>query len=142
MCDAVLELMPALQELYSEERAEITHRLWHSLPNIREELFSEYDPELYETIVNRIDHARQYKPARLTASGASLCEQALALSQEDRGDVAHVLWQSLPSMYGLFGEDDPELIAELNRRIADFESGKTKGIPHEEVMARLKEKYG
>lgn len=40
------------------------------------------------------------------------------------------------------GTLDPEYIAEINRRIADFEAGKTKPIPGEEVMRRLKEKYG
>ncbi|HEY1190880.1 MAG TPA: addiction module protein [Gemmata sp.] len=33
-------------------------------------------------------------------------------------------------------------IPEVERRIADFESGKTVGIPHDEVMRRMKEKYG
>jgi len=40
------------------------------------------------------------------------------------------------------GELDPEYIEEINRRVADFEAGKTKLIPGEEVMRRLKEKYG
>jgi putative addiction module component (TIGR02574 family) len=31
---------------------------------------------------------------------------------------------------------------EVNRRIADYEAGKTKLIPADEVMKRLKEKYG
>ncbi len=31
---------------------------------------------------------------------------------------------------------------EINRRIADYEAGKTVGIPHDEVMRRMKEKYG
>jgi putative addiction module component (TIGR02574 family) len=31
---------------------------------------------------------------------------------------------------------------EINRRVADFEAGKTVGIPHDEVMRQMKEKYG
>ena len=31
---------------------------------------------------------------------------------------------------------------EINRRLADFDSGKVKGIPGDEVMRRLREKYG
>lgn len=31
---------------------------------------------------------------------------------------------------------------EVNRRIAEFEAGRTKLIPGDEVMKRLKEKYG
>jgi putative addiction module component (TIGR02574 family) len=32
--------------------------------------------------------------------------------------------------------------AEINRRLADIDAGRTKWIPAEEVMARLKAKYG
>ena len=31
---------------------------------------------------------------------------------------------------------------EINRRVADFEAGRTVGVPHEEVMQQLREKYG
>ena len=142
MSEAVLRLFPALRALYAEERAEITHRLWHSVPDIKQELFTEYDQELFEDIEYRIEHLRDPSPVRLTPEGAALSEQALAMPHNDRLDITHLLWQSLPSMYGLFGEDDPEFIAELNRRIADMDSGKTVGIPHEEVMRRMKDKYG
>ena len=33
-------------------------------------------------------------------------------------------------------------VAECERRIADAEAGRTVAIPHEEVMRRMKEKYG
>ena len=33
-------------------------------------------------------------------------------------------------------------IAECERRVADLDAGRTKLIPAEEVMARMKEKYG
>ena len=39
-------------------------------------------------------------------------------------------------------EWDPEFVAELDRRIADMESGRSKGIPAEEVFRKLREKYG
>lgn len=32
--------------------------------------------------------------------------------------------------------------AEVNRRVAELESGAVQAIPHEEVMRRMKEKYG
>lgn len=32
--------------------------------------------------------------------------------------------------------------AEVNRRVAELESGAVEAIPHEEVMRRMKEKYG
>jgi hypothetical protein len=142
MSDEVAELSRLLLALYAEERAEITHRLWDSLPNIKEDLFTYYDQELFEEIVHRIGIVRQFQPARLTAEGMVLCDRVLALPPADRADATHLLWQSLPSMYGLFGEDHPEFTKEVNRRIANFDSGKTVGIPHEVVMARMKEKYG
>jgi hypothetical protein len=40
------------------------------------------------------------------------------------------------------GEWDDEFIDEINRRVADLEAGRTKLIPADEVMARMKEKYG
>ncbi len=43
-----------------------------------------------------------------------------------------------------FGESewDREYIAEIERRIADMDSGKDPGIPHEDSIQRLREKYG
>lgn len=31
---------------------------------------------------------------------------------------------------------------EINRRVADIEAGRAVGIPHEEVMREMREKYG
>ncbi|HET6572156.1 MAG TPA: addiction module protein [Fimbriiglobus sp.] len=68
-----------------------------------------------------------------------------ALSADDRAELMDFL-ASLERA----GEDE-ELTQEeweaawaeeLNRRLADFDSGKTQGIPGEEVMRRLREKYG
>jgi putative addiction module component (TIGR02574 family) len=142
MSDAVLTLFAALRELYAEERAGIAHRLWESLPNIKEDVYTYYDQEMVDEILDRIEYVRQSGPNRLTTDGDTLCQQALAFSREDRGDLVHLLWQSLPSMYGIFGTNDPDFIAEINRRIAECESGKEKGIPAEEVFRHLKEKYG
>jgi putative addiction module component (TIGR02574 family) len=62
-----------------------------------------------------------------------------ALSQEDRAELAQFLLESLgPEM-------DPEVEAswvdELNRRVSEVESGKAVGIPMEEVLRRMREKY-
>src|ERR1700721_2299002 len=114
MNNEVLDLFEALQTLFAEERAEITHRLWQSLTDIKEDLFTYYNEESYEEIVNRIDYMRNGRTICLTAEGVSLCEQVLRMPREDRLEITHILWQSLPSMYGLF--EDPELIEELQRR--------------------------
>jgi putative addiction module component (TIGR02574 family) len=62
------------------------------------------------------------------------------LSTKDRADLAYFLLHSLE------GEDDPAEVAkawekELERRWRRIESGKEKGVPAEEAMAKLREKY-
>jgi hypothetical protein len=39
-------------------------------------------------------------------------------------------------------EYEAELIAECDRRLADMRSGRTVGVPAEQVMREMKEKYG
>jgi putative addiction module component (TIGR02574 family) len=67
--------------------------------------------------------------------------QALQLSPKERGELIHRLIISLDSE----PEDTPEAIAkawdeEIARRVADMEAGKTKWIPADEVMTRLRAK--
>lgn len=61
-----------------------------------------------------------------------------ALTAEERAELAEYLFV----LSGHDEEWDEAFIEEINRRAADMESGKVQGIPHEEVMQRLKEKYG
>jgi len=70
----------------------------------------------------------------------------LALTLAERAEVAEYL-----ATLNATEDDDEELteeewedywIEECNRRMEDMRSGKTVGIPHEEVMRELKEKYG
>ena len=67
--------------------------------------------------------------------------QALSLSPKERGELIHRLIVSLESE----PEDTPEAIAkawdeEISRRVADMEAGRTKWIPADEVMSRLRAK--
>ena len=67
--------------------------------------------------------------------------QALQLSPKERGELIHRLIVSLESE----PEDTPEAIAkawdeEIARRVADMEAGRTKWIPADEVMSRLRAK--
>ena len=39
-------------------------------------------------------------------------------------------------------EDDPEFVAEINRRVESIRNGTAKMIPGDEVMNRLREKFG
>lgn len=70
-------------------------------------------------------------------------EQALQLPPAERGQLIHRLIVSLDGE----PEDTPEAIAlawdeEIARRVADMDAGRTRWIPADEVMARLREKIG
>ena len=50
---------------------------------------------------------------------------------------------AIDDRFGLSDEDyDDVWIEEINRRVADAEAGRTVGIPHDEVMRKMREKYG
>lgn len=68
-------------------------------------------------------------------------EQALQLTPKERGELAHRLIVSLDGE----PEDSPEAIAkawdeEIARRVADMDAGRTKWIPADEVMTKLRAK--
>jgi putative addiction module component (TIGR02574 family) len=65
--------------------------------------------------------------------------QALGLSRADRDELVRSLIASVDGE----PEDTPEAIAraweaEIEQRISDFEAGKTKGTPAEEVFAEIR----
>ena len=65
-----------------------------------------------------------------------IAAEAMRLSAEERADLADKLWLSV---------DTPEEVAaawdaEIERRIAQIDSGEVETIPHEEVIARLRTK--
>ncbi|MEN9361214.1 MAG: hypothetical protein RL095_2749 [Verrucomicrobiota bacterium] len=70
----------------------------------------------------------------------ALTEEILALPSEDRAYLAQRLLESLDAV------PDPEIdrlwAEEIERRIDDLESGKTKAIPAEEVFAAVRARYG
>ena len=68
--------------------------------------------------------------------------QALRLPAEERAELASVLLASLDGE----PEDDPAeverlWIEEVERRLEELRSGKVKGIPAEEVFAKLRSKF-
>ena len=75
----------------------------------------------------------------MTETAQRLRSELATLDSDDRADLAYYLLQSLDE------EVDPnveaEWDAELDRRIADIESGKLQGIPGDEVMAELREMF-
>ena len=67
--------------------------------------------------------------------------EALQLSPEERGELIHRLIMSLESDM----EDSPEAVArawdeEIARRVADMDAGRTKWVPADEVMMKLRKK--
>ncbi len=75
----------------------------------------------------------------MPATIESLVAQAMELPADLREIVAHRLLQSIDEddESGVEAEYDPAWEAEILRRIADFDSGKVKGVPAEEVLAAL-----
>lgn len=67
-------------------------------------------------------------------------DEALKLAEEERGVLAHDLWESFLT------DEEREIqvawIEVAEQRIEDLRSGKAKGIPAEKVMRELREKYG
>lgn len=60
-------------------------------------------------------------------------EAAMRLPEEERAEVAAQLLETFAPL----PEDDPEMAAEIARRIAEMDSGAVKPIPWEEVRQRL-----
>lgn len=76
----------------------------------------------------------------MSRSAEEILEAAMALSAEERAEVAARLQESLG------GFESPEIAAaweeEIARRIKEADEGKVASIPAEEVDRRLREKYG
>jgi len=82
----------------------------------------------------------------MSEAAEKLKPSLLALNVAERAEVAEYL-----ATLNATEEDSEELTEEewdehwadeINRRIADLEAGKTKLIPGDEVMKRLKERFG
>lgn len=67
-----------------------------------------------------------------------ILQEALALSQEDRGRLIDALLRSFEPE--AFTEDEYEAAwtAELDRRLRDFDAGHVKAIPYEQAMAQIR----
>ena len=75
----------------------------------------------------------------MTAVYEHLEAQVLALPERERNALVGRLLESLESTY----EDSPASIEaaweeEIARRVADFEAGRTQGVPYEQVQAELR----
>jgi putative addiction module component (TIGR02574 family) len=73
------------------------------------------------------------------STGASeILSAALSLSDDERASIAYELLHSLkPS--GILSEDDPNFLAELERRAEAFDRGETTAHDWEEVSRELRQ---
>lgn len=69
----------------------------------------------------------------MTQQASDVLQAALRLTEEERAEVAAQLLETFAPL----PEDDPEMAAEIARRIAEMDSGAVKPIPWEEVRRRL-----
>jgi putative addiction module component (TIGR02574 family) len=69
-----------------------------------------------------------------------LKKQIAALSFDDREEIVWFLMHLQGYEWG-HGED-PEWLAELDRRAEELRSGRDPGVPAEQVFAELRRKYG
>lgn len=77
----------------------------------------------------------------MSETAEKLKASLLELSEVERLELANFLYDSLPLPPGVMSSDDPTFDTMLQRRIDEMESGKVVGIPAEQVMKRLREKY-
>jgi putative addiction module component (TIGR02574 family) len=76
----------------------------------------------------------------MTQDASELLKRALALSPEERAELAGSLLESLDA-----ADDDPRAVEaawneEIARRIKDIDSGEAKTVPWEEVRHRISSK--
>jgi len=71
----------------------------------------------------------------MTEKTSKLLQTALALSEEERAELASSLMDSLDKTVEQGAEDAWD--REIARRITDLDSGKAKTVPWEEVRTRI-----
>ena len=75
----------------------------------------------------------------MTIAMKQLMHDALELSVQERAKLAHILIASIDESED--GEIASAWDVELKKRVQEIREGKVKGIPAEEVFAKLEEKY-
>ena len=73
----------------------------------------------------------------MTAATHEVLRSALALSEEERAELAALLIESLDAKVEMDAEVAEQWRAELGRRTAAIDNGTVKTIPWEEVKRRL-----
>lgn len=76
----------------------------------------------------------------MTQAAQHILQAAMALSDDERAEVASALWESIEDGRG--PGLSPEWQAEIANRIREIDSGQVMMLSEEEVNERLREKYG
>lgn len=74
-------------------------------------------------------------------SATEILAAAKALPLEERIEIAQGLWEDIAGN-GYDPDLTPEQMAELDRRLADFEQNPRAGIPLEQVKAEMRQRFG
>ena len=69
-------------------------------------------------------------------SATEILAKARELRPEQRREIAEALLEDLEP------EESPEFIAELDRRLAEFEKNPNDGIPWKQVKAEMRQRFG
>ncbi len=78
----------------------------------------------------------------LSDRGEELVDAILQLDYEEQLAVVELVQHIHARPPGVMSADDPRATEVLNERIRQIESGEAKGIPSEEVHARLDARFG
>ena len=73
----------------------------------------------------------------MTPTVEELREEAMQLSEDDRLVLGEQLLATVPPEPGY----EEAWTREIERRLADFDAGRTEGIPADEVFARLRRRF-
>ncbi|MEI6235430.1 MAG: addiction module protein [Planctomycetota bacterium] len=79
----------------------------------------------------------------MTARSKTIFDEAMRLPADERSQVALALLDSSCDEDDTLVDPGAEAAwdAEIDKRIAEIDSGKVVGIPHDEVMASIRAKY-
>ncbi len=75
----------------------------------------------------------------MSAATAKILAEALTLPTEARAELADALYLSLDGDIENPDEVAAAWAVEIQRRVADLDSGRTKAVPMAEAMARIRE---
>jgi putative addiction module component (TIGR02574 family) len=70
-------------------------------------------------------------------TATEVLEQFRALPPAEQRLVAEQIWEAYEPEF-----ETPELIAELERRAAEFRKNPAQGVPWEQIRAELRQKFG